>query len=67
MQDDVLKLRDRSTRLSALAIAAQEEGRTDLALALTRLGSEALEHAEEIEKRLSIRPEENAAEEHKLN
>ena len=53
-----------TARLFALAISARRP--TYLALALTRLGSEALEHAEDKEKRLPIRKQ-VITEKHKSN
>lgn len=51
MMTDAERLRDRATRLLALALKAREEGRQEHADELTQLASEALDQATEIEQR----------------
>ena len=48
--DDVARIRDRATRLFALALQAREQGHTN-ADELTKLAHETLAHAEEIARR----------------
>jgi hypothetical protein len=55
--DDAERLRNRATRLFALAIRAREEGHMDYAAELTDLASEALAQAEEMERRIPPAPE----------
>ncbi len=51
MIDDPERLRDRATRLLALAIMALEEGNGEYTNQLTGMASDVLFHAEEIERR----------------
>jgi hypothetical protein len=48
--DDVSRIRDRATRLFALALQAREEGHAN-ADELTKLAHETLAHAEELTRR----------------
>jgi hypothetical protein len=52
MIDDADRLRNRATRLLALAILAREQGHIEHSDQLTQLASEIF-HAEEMERRLS--------------
>jgi hypothetical protein len=53
MTDDADRLRNRATRLLALAILVREQGQIEHSDQLTQLASEILVHAEEMERRLS--------------
>jgi hypothetical protein len=53
MMDDADRLRNRATRLLALAILSREQGQIEHSDQLTQLASEILVHAEEMERRLS--------------
>jgi hypothetical protein len=53
MDDDLKQLRDRTARLFALALRAEEDGRTDDAKELVQLAFEALAHADSIERRMA--------------
>jgi hypothetical protein len=54
MMDDADRLRNRATRLLALAIITREQGHIEHSDQLTQLPSEILVHAEEMERRLSL-------------
>jgi hypothetical protein len=51
--DDADRLRNRATRLLALAILVREQGQIEHSDQLTQLASEILVHAEEMERRFS--------------
>lgn len=53
LMDDADRLRNRATRLLALAILVREQGQIEHSDQLTQLASEILVHAEEMERRLS--------------
>jgi hypothetical protein len=53
MMDDADRLRNRATRLLALAILSREQGQIEHSDQLTQLASEILVHAEEMERRFS--------------
>jgi hypothetical protein len=53
MMDDADRLRNRATRLLALAILSREQGHIEHSDQLTQLASEILVHAEEMERRFS--------------
>ena len=53
--DDAESLRERAMRLLALAIAALEEGHGEYSNRFTELASEALSHAEEMERATGLR------------
>jgi hypothetical protein len=54
---DAERLRERAARILALAVKALESGQPDQSAALTKLASEILAHAEEMERR---EPKENS-------
>jgi hypothetical protein len=53
MMDDADRLRNRATRLLALAILVREQGQIEHSDQLAQLASEILVHAEEMERRFS--------------
>jgi hypothetical protein len=53
MMDDTDRLRNRATRLLALALITREQGHIEYSDQLTQLASEILLHAEEMERRFS--------------
>jgi hypothetical protein len=59
--DDAAQLRDRAARLFAIALAADKKGQSVISDELMQLASEALSHAEDIDRRSApIRSESGA-------
>jgi hypothetical protein len=54
--DDADQLRGRATRLFALALKAQDDGHLEYAEELTKLASEAMNQASDMERRLTPAP-----------
>jgi hypothetical protein len=57
--DDAARVRERATRLFALALQARERGYTS-ASELERLANETMAHAEELERRAAAMPQQVA-------